>query len=55
MKKPEEIIEGLKADIEASKARITSLSPNAYLHGDKILAEQTKINFAKNLINFINS
>ena len=55
MKTPEQIIEGLTADIEAGKKKIEYLSPSAYLHGDAITWATAQITFANNLINWIKS
>ena len=55
MKTVEQIISGLEADIKMSEDKVRVLSPNAYLHGDSILIEKTKIRFATNMINFIRS
>jgi hypothetical protein len=53
MKTTEQILTGLQFDIEAIEGRIRFLEPNAYLNGDELTALKAKLNFAKNLVNWI--
>jgi len=55
MKTTEQIIAGLEGDIANCKAAITHMTPTAYLNGDKITAEQAKLNFALRLLAWIKS
>ena len=55
MKTVDDILKGLDADIQNSKRAIAMMTPNAYLNGDRITAEQAKLQFAINLSHWIRS